>query len=148
MATTIQAVPSWPAAVLVMKCAQLEMDEVEYEGSTGDADLPSFDRGYSFHFDLGLAPGASFEILERRGEIVQAGFQVLYSRTSFLASRSCRRRIEALAAAHYGQPLPMVMNQDSILNYQNEIAVAYVSAIHVPGHELITFRVGNRRHWN
>ncbi len=119
-----------------------------YQPSPTDANLPEFDKGYQFRFETEGSTAGGFDVLERKGVILQAGFQVLFRRGFFVSkSKKYYERVVAHLDEHYGPGVPMQTGGVTILNYGDLNTVCYISKAKALGKDLITVRVGNRIFW-
>lgn len=132
---------------LVHECSQLGMQEVPYQPVAPDSNLPSFDEGHHLRFSA-AGGNALFEILERDGAVVQAGFQITFPRSFFFSKAERHHRaLKRALETHYGVGEPMDVGTVQIINFANESTVAYISRVSAAGVDAITVRVGNRTFW-
>ena len=144
----IQSVPAMPASDLVQQCHDWGMTPQPYQPSPADGNLPEFDAGYQFRFESEGSIAAGFDVLEKSGAILQAGFQLFFPR-SLLVSKS-KRYFDIIVNQikhHYGSGQPMKVTGVTILNYGDPQTVCYISKAKVQGIDLVTVRVGNRVFW-
>jgi hypothetical protein len=143
----VNSVADAKAEWLVQECSRLGMQEVPYQPVVADSNLRPFDEGHHLRFSVAGA-NALFEILERDGAVVQAGFQITFPRSVFFSK--AKRHHLALRKAletHYGIGQPMDVGTAQIVNFANESTVAYISRVSAAGMDAITVRVGNRTFW-
>lgn len=145
----IQAVPKMAASELVQKCHDLGMIPQPYQQSPADSNLPEFDEGHQFRFETHGAAAAGFDILEKEGVILQAGFQIFFRRAFFICkSKKYYNSMVAQLEQHYGSGSLMKTSGVTISNYGDPRTVCYISKAKALGKDLITIRVGNRLFWN
>lgn len=134
---------------LVKKCEDLGMRAVPYQPVVMDSNLPAFERGYHFRFNPDGKEGALFEILEKDGLVLQAGYQLVFpSSLSFIKVKKRYYYIKEILETHYGVGQPMNIAGAKSINYGNNTTIAYISRVKSAGRDAITVRVGNRRFWN
>jgi len=138
-----------PAVDLIKKCNDLGMRQIPYQDASIDTNLPSFEAGYHFHFYLDGEEEAIFEILEKEGFVLQAGYQfVLPSSLFFSKAKKKYHHIKECLETHYCVGVPMNLGRIEIINYGNDTTIAYISRVKVARTDVITIRVGNRRFWD
>lgn len=144
----IETVPTVMASELVQKCHNLAMTPQEYQPSPTDGNLPDFDAGRQFRFETDGSWAAGFDVLEKDGKILQAGFQIFFPRTLFKpkAKKNFQAMVEHIED-HYGAGAPLNAGGTTILNYGDPHTVCYISKTRALGKDLITVRVGNRIFW-
>lgn len=144
----IRSVSTLPASELVRKCHDLGMTPQPYQASAADGSLPDFDAGHQFRFETQDSMAAGFDVLEKEGAILQAGFQVFFPRYLFVShSGKHFGGMVNWIEQHYGRGQPMQAGGVTMLNYGNTQTVCYISKAKARGKELITVRVGNRVFW-
>jgi len=131
---------------LVEECAQLGMREIPYQ-SAGDSNLPPFDEGHHLRFSI-AGGNALFELLEKDGAVVQAGFTMTFPRSFFFSkAKKHHRQLREALVTRYGDGEPMDLGSTQIINFANERTVAYISKASAVSVDAITVRVGNRTFW-
>ena len=144
----IQSVPTLPASALVQQCHDWGMTPQPYQPSPADGNLPEFDAGHQFRFESRGSTAAGFDVLEKEGAILQAGFQIFFPRGLFVSkSKMHLDNMVNLIEQHYGSGQPTQASGMTILNYGDSQTVCYISKAKVLGKDLITVRVGNRVFW-
>lgn len=137
------------AADLVKECGDLGMRHVPYQDVGPTSNLPPFEAGYHFRFNPDGKEEVLFEILEKDGLVLQAGYQLALP-TSLLFSKAKKRhrQLKEILETHYGVGQPMNVGGVEIINYGNATTIAYISKAKVAGTDAITVRIGNRRFWD
>jgi hypothetical protein len=144
----IETVSTARASILVEKCHELGMTPQKYQPSPAVSNLPDFDVGHQFRFEADSSWAAGFDILEKDGMVLQAGFQIFYPRAFFVSKskKHYQAMIEQIER-HYGPGVPMKVGGIMILNYGDTNTVCYISKAKALGKDLITVRVGNKIFW-
>lgn len=138
-----------PAADLAKECTDLGMRQVPYQDVGLASNLPPFEAGYHFRFNPDGKEEAIFEILEKDGFLLQAGYQLALPASLFFSKTKRRhRQLKQSLETHYGFGEPMKVSGIEIINYGNDTTIAYISSAKIAGTDAITVRVGNRRFWN
>ena len=143
-----ESVPEHNASKLFEKCKEIGMREIEYINTGLDSNLPEFDKGYNFVFQINDNVETKLEILEKDFIIMQAGIQSIYSPSIF--SSKAKKHFNILknkSDKYYGEGSPMNMGGVEILNYGNIYSVCYLSKMKSKGRDVINFKVGNRKFW-
>ena len=111
-----------------------------------NSNLPSFEAQHHFNFKLDGKNEALFEILEKDGLILQAGYQVIFPPRFPFPSQATSKYHDAIQAMenHYGTGMPMTQPGVQIMNYGNAMTVGYAALMK----QSLTARVGNRCFWN
>lgn len=144
----IEVVPTVMASEFVQQCHDMGMTPQEYRPSPADSNLPDFDVGHQFRFETDGSWAAGFDVLEKEGRVLQAGFQIFFPRSLFVSK--CKKYYQPMVKrieGHYGPGAPMDAGGVSILNYGDPETVCYISKARALGKDLITVRVGNRIFW-
>jgi len=146
----VTSVPHVRATELVDQCRKRGMLEVPYQAIGLDSTLPPFEKGYHFRFNPGIKAQALFEILQKDGLILQAGYQLVFQPALFFSyDRKKHCELKAILEDHYGVGYPTEVGEGAeIINYGNDTTIAYISKVRVNRRDVITVRVGNRRFWN
>jgi hypothetical protein len=151
IAMLIRQVPVAPAEEYAENCRLIGMREQRLQHresalSVAGASLPTFDKFRHFVFILDDLEGVEFEILEREGMILQAGYQVHFrsSMFSFRPKKFFERSVQVLES-HYGPGIPMEQPSMHLFNYGDVSTVAYVSLSQTSFSKSLSLRVGNRR---
>jgi hypothetical protein len=131
------------ASELLNECKKIGMRQVPYQDIGLDSNLPHFDTGYHFRFNPDGKEEALFEILQKDGFVLQAGYQLVLPR-----AQNRYQQLKQILEFHYGEGHPMSVGEIEIINYRNEETIAYLSHTKIPGNDVITIRVGNRRFWD
>lgn len=136
------------------QCSQIGMvtrssPERDLALSMSNNNLPPYERQFHFFLNLDGESETLFEILEKDGLILQAGYQCILPSRMILPSRAKRKYTEATQVLehHYGTGLPMSQPSLQILNYGNAATVAYAAIQKTGKYESLTVRVGNRCFW-
>ena len=138
-----------PAADLVKECGDLGMRQVPYQDVVPDSNLPPFEAGYHFRFNPDGKEEALFEILEKEGLVLQAGYQLALPTSLFFSKAKKRHhQLKEILETHYGVGQPMNVGRVEIINYGNDTTIAYISRAKITGTDAITIRIGNRRFWD
>lgn len=111
--------------------------------------LPPFDAQHHFVFKLDGKHEAVFEILEKDGVILQAGYQALFPSLFPFRSKANGKYNDAVQAlnGHYGTGMPINQSGSKTMNFGNAESVAYASLMKVGKAQSLTARVGNRHFW-
>lgn len=138
-----------PAADLVKECGDLGMQQAPYQDVGLTSNLPPFEAGFHFRFNPDGKEEVLFEILEKDGLVLQAGYQLALP-TSLFFSKTKKRHLQLkeILETHYGVGQPMHVGGIDIINYGNDTTIAYISRAQVAGTDAITVRIGNRRFWD
>jgi len=128
---------------LLHECKKIGMRQIPYQAIGIDSNLPSFDTGYHLRFNPDGKEEALFEILQKDGFVLQAGYQLVIPR----AQNKYQQLIQILDS-HYGVGYPMDVGEVNIINYGNTKTIAYLSYTNIVGNDVVTIRVGNRRFWD
>lgn len=145
----VRRVADTPAANLAKECADLGMRQVPYQDIGLASNLPPFEAGYHFRFNPDSKEEALFEILQKDGLVLQAGYQLALPASLFFSKAKKRhRQLKESLEAHYGPGQPMSVGGIEIINYGNDITIAYISRAKVAATDAITVRVGNRCFWD
>jgi hypothetical protein len=137
------------ASDLVKKCNDLGMQQVPYQDVGLDSNLPPFEAGYHFRFNLDGKEEVLFEILEKESLVLQAGYQLVFPASLFSSkAKKKHRQSEEVLETYYGVGLVMKVGRIKTTNYGNDTTVAYISRAKGAGIDVITLRVGNRRFWH
>jgi len=115
-----------------------------------NSNLPPFDAQHHLSFKLDGKEDAIFEILEKDGLILQAGYQAFFPRRFLLRSTASGKYHDAAQSleGHYGTGMPMTQSGMQIMNYGNAETVGYAALMKIGRAQSLTLRVGNRRFWN
>lgn len=149
IALLVSWVADKPAAELVSECRNLGMRQVPYQDVGLASNLPTFEAGYHFRFNPDGKEEALFEILEKDGLVLQAGYQLaIPSALLFSKTKNRHRQLKEVLEAYYGVGYPMHAGGIEIINYGSDTTIAYLSKAKVAGTDAITVRVGNRRFWD
>lgn len=139
----VTGIANIPASELLSECNKIGMRQVPYQDVGGiDSILPPFDAGYHLRFNPDGKEEALFEILEKDGFVLQAGYQL-----GLPKAQNRYQQLKQIIESHYGGGYPMDVGEIEIINYGNENTVAYLSHTKIAGNDVITIRVGNRRFW-
>jgi len=137
------------ASDLVKKCNDLGMKQVPYQDVGLDSNLPPFEAGHHFRFNLDGKEEVLFEILEKDSLVLQTGYQLVLPAPLFFSKAKKRhRQFEEILENYYGVGSVMKVGGIKITNYRNDTTIAYISRAKGAGYtDVITVRVGNRRFW-
>jgi hypothetical protein len=115
-----------------------------------NATLPSFEAQHHFSFKLDGKNEALFEILEKDGLILQAGYQAIFSPRFLFGSKALGKYHNAVRSleAHYGTGTPIRQPNTETMNFGNLTTVGYAALIKTGRAYSLTARVGNRHFWN
>lgn len=92
-----------PAADLVKKCKDLGIRQVPYQDVGLASNLPPFEAGYHFRFNLDDKEEVLFEILEKDSLVLQAGYQLALPTSLFFSKAKKRhRQLKETLEAYYG----------------------------------------------
>ena len=137
------------AADHVKECGNLGMRQVPYQDVGMASNLPTFEAVYHLRFNPDGKEEALFEILEKDGLVLQAGYQIaLMTSLFFSKSKKRHRQLTEILETHYGVGSLMKVGGLDIINYGNDTTIAYISRAQVAGTDAITVRVGNRHFWD
>ena len=131
------------ASELLSECNKIGMRQVPYQDVGLDSNLPPFDAGYHLRFNPDGKEEALFEILQKDGFVLQAGYQLVLPK-----AQNRYQQLKQILESHYGVGYPMDVGEMEIINYGNENTIAYLSHTKIAGNDAITIRVGNRRFWD
>ncbi|MCG2660677.1 MAG: hypothetical protein L6437_10585 [Kiritimatiellae bacterium] len=144
----ILATPKMAASELIQKCLEIGMTAQPYRASPQDSNLPAFDVGHQLRFDTDGSLAAGFDVLEKDGLVLQAGFQIFFHRGLFGSkSKKHYQEIVTHIEQHYGPGVPTEAKGIAILNYGDPQTVCYISKTKALGKDVVTVRVGNRIFW-
>jgi hypothetical protein len=136
------------AADLVKECIDLGMRQIPYIDLGIDNTLPPFEQGYHFRFNPDSNEEVLFEILEKDGFVLQAGYQLVFTELPSSSKIDTRyQQIQQILETHYGVGVPMISPEVTIMNYGNDSTVAYISRSKLFTPESITVRVGSKTFW-
>jgi len=115
-----------------------------------NSNLPSFDAQHHFIFKLDGNHEAVFEILEKDGLILQAGYQTFFPLRFLFASKAVGKYHDAIQSleSHYGTGTPIRQQNVDTMNFGNAETVGYAALMKVGRAHSLTARVGNRHFWN
>jgi hypothetical protein len=136
----VTEIPDIGASDLLEKCKKMGMRQVPYQDFGFDSTLPSIDAGYHLRFNPDGKEEALFEILQKDGFVLQAGFQITLRKAG-----DCVRRLAPILAFHYGEGYRTNVGNAELINYGDEKTIAYLSHSKLSGSDVITIRVGNKR---
>ena len=141
----IKLVPTTPISEILQNCQRLGMVSQKYQHNPADSSLPDYDNAYHFRFETNDSKTSLFEVLEKEGLILQAGFQILYP-SSLLFSKSKKHHEQMISQLeeNYGEGVPMNAGGTQIINYGDSNNICYISKAKVSGGDIITVRVGNK----
>ena len=139
----ITEVANTGASELLNECEKIGMRQIRYQNIGLDSNLPPFDTGYHLRFNPDGKEEALFEILQKDGFVLQAGYQLVLQR-----AQNRYQQLKQILESHYGVGYPMNVGEIELINYGNEKTIAYLSHTKISGNDVITIRVGNRRFWD
>lgn len=131
------------ALELLHECKKIGMRQVPYQDIGLDTILPPFDIGYRLRFNPDGKEEALFEILQKDGFVLQAGYQLVLPR-----ARNKYQQLNQILESHYGIGNPMNVGEIEITNYGSDNTIAYLSHTKIAEKDVITIRVGNRHFWD
>lgn len=137
------------ASELLSECKKIGMRQVPYQDVGLDSNLPPFDEGYHLRFNPNGKEEALFEILQKDGFVLQAGYQlVLPTSLSFSKASNRYQQLKQILESHYGVGYPMDVGGIESINFGNEKTITYLSKANIAGNVAITIRVGNKYFWD
>jgi hypothetical protein len=139
----VSGIANISASELLNECRKIGMRQVPYQDIGLNSNLPSFDTGYHLRFNPDGKEEALFEILQKDGFVLQAGYQLVLPR-----AQNRYQQLKQILESHYDVSYPMNVGEIEIINYRNETTIAYLSYTRITGNDVITIRVGNRRFWD
>lgn len=138
---------------MINLCREMKMEEIPYQSVEKDSDLPDFDVGHWFQYKTENDEICRLEILDKEGEILQSGFQIIMNKLwNFSNLNEHFELIKNRCDAVYSKSLPpdnlIEQKNVTILNYSYKNMVCYLSKMKVNKQHILTFRVGNKKLWN
>ncbi len=139
----ISSVGTEDTDALVDQIRGLGLSERTYQDYGPTSGLPDFDTGFHFTLRSTSNPKHLIEVLDKGGQILQAGIQVFGNDHDDL-----KRRLTEVLTEAYGQGVSISIPMTETSNYTGNINIAYLSDCKIPGAQSLTVRVGNKRFWN
>jgi hypothetical protein len=107
----------------------------------------SFEKGYRFICSTTSNAPCCIEVLQRDGEVLQAGIQIAHEVALMEKGNDDFALLKNLCDRHYTDSKVAEVSGTRVINYGNTESVAYLSKMRQNDRNVITFRVGNRLFW-
>ena len=141
------SVPQLKTSELIEKCKELGMEEIPYQNNEDDT-TPKFDKGYLFQYKTDNDETCTFEILDRGGEIVKSGIQIIMNKLWFFSNLKEHFEIfNQLSKSYFGDSLPHKLKNVMILNFANKHVLVFLARLDFDNKHVLNFRIGNFKFW-
>lgn len=134
------------ASELIETCRKFSMHQIEYINFDQD---PLFNIGYNFSFNSPAGEVVRLEIIEKDGNLLQSGIQIIYKPSLFYQqiNKDFSFIYHSLKSYYVNEQIQKFQGI-KIYNFVNEESQCYISKSKANRRQVLNFKVTNKELWH